>query len=318
MVELASQGLAGSRRVGAQGGQPDLVGAGHLSAVVFPLATGRRAAAVVGGDEQRGFAPVLRVALQVVPELVDELVGVTGRVEVGPVLAAVGKVVGVAEADVEHPGLFALEVGPGVLVCKGIEALLAKGTGRGRQQLVQQQFLRREAGARSQAHPGVHGQAAAPLVEHVWEGLPRAKHGYSAPEGRLLVQEFQHRRVGVVQWVVAVDAGVVGGPGQDFVVAGVGKTHFVGHVHQAARGAAAVELALPGHGAPQKGHQGLAPLLRRALAEVFLQGLAVGIVVLALAKQRRVGPAEHFLPTHPVEGHEHHVFGAQLGLRVGP
>jgi hypothetical protein len=68
--------------------------------VVPPLLLLGATPPVVGDNEQGGFAPVLWLTLHVLPELADQLVRIVGRVQIRPVFAHVGKLIGVAKAEI--------------------------------------------------------------------------------------------------------------------------------------------------------------------------------------------------------------------------
>lgn len=73
--------------------------------------------------------------------------------------------------------------------------------------------------------------------------------------------------------------------------------------------AVAEHLAGRGHGRPEKGHQPHAAFLRGRGEELAPQrGLrALGDAAVVLVDQRRIGPAEHFLPAQAVDRNQNYI-----------
>ena len=180
-------------------------------------------------------------------------------------------------------------------------------------QLVQELFFLREAVARGCLEPGVDGDAAPLLVDDRGEHVPRAEGGHAPLKAWLLVRVFQHGHVRVGALVVAVDARIVGLPGEELVVAGVGEPMPVREVDGAVGVAVTVELALAGDRVPEERHERLAAGDGVGLPEPFAHSLDVRHVALVV-EEERVGAGEELLPAEPVEGDEEDVFGL---LRLG-
>src|SRR5690606_39880841 len=113
---------------------------------------------------------------------------------------------------------------------KSIEAHAAPGATNFILQLVEQLLPFRQVLA-GFGKSRIDGDAASFRIDDKGKDVPGAKGGDLSFEGRLLVEVFQYRDVGVVDFVVAVDAFIVGKAWQDLVIAGIGKPHAVGAVY---------------------------------------------------------------------------------------
>jgi hypothetical protein len=101
--------LAERRGVRAENGDPDILGSFLLDAVLLPL---RETAptAVIGGDDERRVAALLRHRLHGVPKLADEPIHAVRALEHEIVAALVRPIVGLAVADEKDAGMSLLDV----------------------------------------------------------------------------------------------------------------------------------------------------------------------------------------------------------------
>lgn len=151
-------------------------------------------------------------------------------------------------------------------------------------------------------------------VENIFESAPSGEDGELVVEFGLFVEPFEYRRVGVGAEFVGIDLRI-GGAGEHFVVAGIGKGHAVGDASDAAFGLVADDLALLRDDSPKKREQSFAAVVDVVAPEFALQafGPTPDSAVFGIEK-RRIGTGENFLPAEAVNDDEDDVARLELGL----
>ena len=216
------------------------------------------------------------------------------------VMAAVGELVGIAEAHVEHLRVLFLQGFEGHAEGDAVQALALFEAAVG------------NAGVNVLHHAGnvavrvgrlvgtAARETAAVVVHCEADALPGGVHHHLPLVAGILVNYLQHAYVRVRLGVVGIDPLVIGPAAEHFAVARIGEVHGVVHLHPAVLGAVAKQVAVLGGIAPYKGHEGLTASLRRISPVFGLQGVYV-FGVLGIVDESLVGPAEELLPAQAVE-----------------
>ena len=88
-------------------------------------------------------------------------------------------------------------------------------------QIVEELELGRHGNAGQRVVAGVGGDVRALGIENGRDHIPGAERRDVALEGRAVLEPFEDGDVGIWNFVVAVDAGIVGETAESFVVAGI-------------------------------------------------------------------------------------------------
>ena len=182
---------------------------------------------MVGGEEQRRVAGVLRHRLERVPESPDKLVAAAGGVEVAVVAPQVRPLVGLAEHDVKHPRPVLADVLDRQALRNQIEGVVRPDPRQVGEQPVDDLLLLAQRLVARRVPPGQHRDAAALDVDDRVEHVPRPERGDLAFEAPPAAEPFEDGDVGVGDLVVGVDAGV-GESAEHLVVAGIAELEAVG------------------------------------------------------------------------------------------
>ena len=205
------------------------------------------AATVVGQDDESGFAFVFRHGLDLLPEFAQVAVGQVSGIEIVGVGAAVGPVVGLAQADEEYARLAGLQIGERGVEGQGIEGLVLPDVhGFGLQAIQQRKFGRLWNGS-ERIPAGVDDQTRMFLVEDAVEDSPCTEGGHTAFEAGLVVEPGKDRRIGIGAIVVRVDARI-DQSGQRFGVARIAEEEGIGDVGVGSEIAVAEDLSFGGDG----------------------------------------------------------------------
>ncbi len=306
--------LAEGRRVGSDDSDPDGFRALDLGPVALPFDRSI-ASAVICRHDHRRLAAVLRARLQLVPEPLEICVGGMGGPEIAIVAAAVGLLVCVAQADVEHPRGIAPEMLQGDLKGKRVIPAVFPGLRRLGHQPIQKDLAFGQCGA-FERHPArVDEQAAALDVQDERVDVPRPDCADSSAKSRPAIQPLEDRRIGIGPLVIAVDPRVRRA-GEHLVVAGIGEVHAVGDLGRARLVGVAVELPAMRHDRPEERHQRLAPGLRRLAPELAADRLDIGDAPVGLVQECRVGSSENLLPTQAIGRDQDDIAGTRSQLET--
>ena len=235
-------------------------------------------------------------------------------------------VVGLAQADKQHPRLLRLDVFDGRVEGQRIERFIRPDARRLRLQRVQQRQLWGHGNCGQRIVACIHHEPAVRAVEDAVEDFPRAKGRHLARKLRLGVEPRKDGRIRVGNIVVRVDARV-GDSRQRFAVAGIAEVEDVRDVRIGAEIAVAEDLSL--RAPPRSTGKASAPCVARRRGAARTRFCASAAISLGSPSHfrpgfsaTRVSAAEHILPAHSVHHHHDHILslvrGRNLRLQCRP
>src|SRR5690606_7443428 len=204
------------------------------------------------------------------------------------IAAAVGIIIRFTKRDKQHFRFVFFQFFHGIVVGEGIKTHAAPRTTNLILQQIKQllPFVQIILGF---CKACVDGNSATFCIDDKRKNIPRAKSRHFSIIGWLLVKVFQHRDVGIIYFVVAVDAFIVGKACKDLVIAGIGKPHAIRAIHFIVVLAVAVELALLGKGTPEKGHEYLPSFEWVRMPKLLGQSIWV-VYIAGIIYEQRVRP----------------------------